>query len=215
MVDSGFSFNNETKEFSTECDRKLYINAKPIHGFMYPAFDNRGANVSSVMYYCKKSSEPDVSIIDNFLECNFVYSADQEKETFIYLIQQAFGEKANYTLMYALNDKLCEMASVYNRDTRLHKMYQEDFKAALYDIGASEDEVTAFSSLYQTYVGDNGLILNNLIESQIKLKTSEYTISFSKSVGDLVSTTVIDGARAIKLRTGDSTVEVNGAGAYI
>lgn len=210
-VDSGFSFNNSTGEFSTEGDPKLYIQPKPTDGFIFPAFDNREANINSVMYYCKKSAEADARIVEDVLECTFRYSADQEKEYFNYIIQNAFGEKANYGLMYAINEQLCDIAEEHKGDTRLYTLDRQELGDILSMLGASEEELQAFDTIYQSSYGENIFTVNNLIENNIKLKTSEYTITFSKSVGASVSTSIIDGARAIKLKTEDSKIEVNEA----
>ena len=209
-VDSGFSYNNQTGEFSTECDPKLYIQQKPTDGFLYPAFDDRSPNVNSVMYYCKKSANPDISIISDVLDCPFVYSADQEKETFQYIITNAFGDKANYAFMYALNEEFCNLAEEHSRDTRLYEMQMGDFVSVLENIGVTDEEHKGFQTLYQQYVGENRLHLNNLVENVIRIKTSEFTIGFKQCNGRLLSTTVIDGARAIKLKTDDSQMELNG-----
>lgn len=214
-VDSGFSYNNQTGEFSTENDPKLYIQSKPTDGFMYPAFDNRSTNVNSVMYYCKKSADANVSIISDVLECSFVYSADQEKELFQYVIQHTFGEKANYMYMYLINNALWDIVDEHSQDTRLYDMAIGDFYDVLNTVDITEDEMKAFTYLYQQYIGENRLKASNLVENTIKLKTSEYTISFSKAVGDRVSTVVSEGARAIKLSTDDAEVEFNGTTVHV
>lgn len=214
-VDSGFSYNNQTGEFSTESDPKLYIQSKPTDGFLYPAFDDRSPNVNSVMYYCKKSSEAKTSIISDVLECPFVYTADQEKEMFQYIIQHTFGEKANYMYMYLINNALWDVVEQHKTDTRLYDMAIGDFYDILNTVDISADELKVFDYLYQQYIGDNRLKVDNLVENTIKLKTSEYTISFSKSVGDKVSTMVHDGARAIKLSTEDAEFEVNGTTVHV
>jgi hypothetical protein len=209
-VDSGFSYNYATGEFSTESDNKLYIQPKPTDGFMYPAFDNRSADVNSVMYYCKKSADADISIISDVLECNFIRTADQEKEIFQYVIHTALGDSANYAFMYVLNERLCELADSHSHDTRLYCISMDELTDILTYIGVSDDLVSTFKVLYQKYVGEYHLTLNNLIEAKMKLKTSEYTISFSKSMGDKVSTVVTEGVRTIKLKTDDQQMEVNG-----
>ena len=214
-VDSGFSYNNQTGEFSTESDPKLYIQSKPTDGFIYPAFDNRSPNIHSVMYYCKKSADADVAIVNDVLECPFVYTADQEKELFQYVIQHTYGEKANYMYMYLINNALWDIVEEHSQDTRLYDMAIGDFYHVLNVVDTTDDERKVFDTLYQQYIGDNRLKVDNLVENTIKLKTSEYTISFSKSVGDRVSTIIKDGARAIKLTTDDAEVDVNGTTVHV
>ena len=209
-VDSGFSYNNQTGEFSTECDPKLYIQQKPTDGFLFPAFDDRSPNYGSVMYYCRKSSEADVAVVDNILECNFIRTADQDKEIFNHLLQSTFGEKANYIFMYQLNNLLCNIAEDHKSETNPYIISIGELYDVLNQLGAESKEIDVFGVLYQQFVGEHGFNLANLIESQIKLKTSEYTISFSKSVGDLVSTVVTDGAKSIKLMTSDDKIDING-----
>ena len=145
------------------------------------------------------------------LECDFIRTAEQEKETFQYVIHNALKEKATYEFMYALNEKLCAIAENYYRDTRLYCISLDELSDVISYIGIDDATVEVFRTLYQQFVGEHDLTLNNLIENKLKLTTSEYTISFSKSMGDKVSTVVTDGARTIKLKTDDSIMAVNGA----
>lgn len=209
-VDAGFSFNYQTGEYSTECDARLYMQPKPTQGFMYPAFDNRSANISSVMYYCKKAEDADVSFIEYVLGGCCSMFAEAEKQWFQYIIQEIFKEKANYTFMYTLNELLCEAAGQYEDDTYLHKADLNEFLDILEPMFDNDEEKNKFKSLYTMCVGESKLTLSNLIDTKFTIKAAEYTISFSKNAGNKVSTIISDGARSIQLKVEEPKIEMNG-----
>lgn len=64
----------------------------PDLGFVYPAFSNRGSDVSAVMYYVKtgKSSHPE--LIEQVLGCVPQRTAAEDKQAFRSVVLDAFGE---------------------------------------------------------------------------------------------------------------------------
>lgn len=208
-VDSGFSYNNQTGDFSTESDSRLYISPKPTDGFIYPTFDNRSPNANSVMYYCKTPKNINTSIIEDALGCSFDMSPVLETQNFNYLIAQTFGESTNYGLIYELNDALINYYDDFRNETEPIKVGADDIADIMRDLGVSDDELDKFKALYKGICGDCKLNIVNIINSKIKLQTSEYTISFKSWDGNRVAATVVDGSRAIKLPTDDTMMVVN------
>lgn len=209
IVDSGFSYDNATGEFSTESDPKLYISHEPTDGFIYPTFDNRSPNVSSVMYYCKNPKNMNDSIVEYTLGCKFTMSPITETDTFNYLISQTFSEDLNYTDIYTINDLLIDYYDDLKADTLPVKVGVKELSAILYNAGATEEDRDKFCALYKMVCDGAEFDITNLISSRIKLKTSEYTVSLKSGNGDKVSTLVSDSAKSIKLSTEDALLEVN------
>ena len=208
-VDSGFSYNNSTGDFSTESDSRLYISPKPTDGFIYPTFDNRSPNVSSVMYYSRKAKDFNSIIVEDTLGCNFQMSPICETQNFNYLISQTFGEELNYSTLYNINEALIDYEADFSSDTRAVTVSANELINILRNISVSEDDLNKFSALYKGLCGDCELHMANIISNKIKLQTSEYTVNVKLTNADKISTTIVDGSRAIKLSTGDSLMTVN------
>ena len=210
FIDSGFAFDFSTNQLSTSTDNHLYVKPTPTDGFMFPAFNDRSADVNSVMYYLSKPDSLNLSFIENVLGCKPQLSSVTETELFKQTLKNAFGEDLDFSLLYILNDMFSDMYDTFKDDTK-PVMIDADAIAELLASTKCDPEIIArFKTIYGITF-DSDLHLLNLIDNKIKLQTSEYSVSFSPAVGiEKIRTAIEDGRRAIKLSTDDAQVDVNG-----
>jgi len=69
-----------------------WIVGMPDIGFVYPAFSNRGADLSAVLYYVRTGRESHTEFIEQVLGCVAQHTAAEERSLFHNLVQEAFGE---------------------------------------------------------------------------------------------------------------------------
>ena len=209
IVDSGFSYNYATMEFSTESDPKLYINSKPTDGFMFPAFDNRASDVSSVMYYSKSPKTFNDSIILDVLQAKFELSPTAQTEIFQKLLQDTFGERLDYQLLYHINSYIQEYVENFAGDTKPTMLGVGELTSIIRDL-FEDGEEEKFETLYKAYCDKVEFDSVDLISKKMKLQTSEYSLSFNCINGSKVTAKVVDSMRAIQLTTEDNLLDVNG-----
>lgn len=65
----------------------------PDLGFTYPAFRDRGSDVSAVMYYVKTGKDSHPEFIQNVLGCEPKRTASEQKNAFASIVKNAFGEQ--------------------------------------------------------------------------------------------------------------------------
>lgn len=206
-IDAGFSFNNATNEFSTETDKKLYIAPNPVDGFMFPSYSDRTADVNSVMYYCKNPKNPNLRFIEDFLGCSFTLTAESESAYFKQILENTYQGDLTYSVLYLVNDLLTDWFDTFKDDSKPPMVGKSDISLAL---RLSGERLESFNKAWDFILnGVSELHLENLIESKIKIQTSDYTISF-KPEFNLLSTNASEGAKNIKLGTTDSCYDVNG-----
>ena len=68
----------------------------PDKGFLFPAFNDRGTDLHSVLYYTKKSEDLQPEMIEQLLGAATPMSADTQKETFQTIIEDTLGEEGDY-----------------------------------------------------------------------------------------------------------------------
>lgn len=209
IVDSGFSYNYATMEFSTESDPKLYINSKPTDGFMFPAFDNRTSDLSSVMYYSKSPKTFNDSIILDVLQAKFELSPMSQTDVFQKLLQDTFGERLDYQLLYLINSYIQEYVENFAGDTKPTMLGVGELTSIIRDL-FEDGEEEKFETLYKAYCDKIEFDSVNLISKKMKLQTSEYSLSFNCINGSKVTAKVVDSMRAIQLTTEDNLLDVNG-----
>ena len=84
----GLSYKEE--EHRIGVSDRFWLVGPPEIGFTYPAFANRGADSSAVMYYVKKNSHPE--FIEEVLVCDGCRTAGEEKKAFQSVITDAFED---------------------------------------------------------------------------------------------------------------------------
>ena len=61
--------------------RNMMLNM-PMHGFLFPTFDDRSENLHSLLYYTKKSDALNTSFIENMFGTKYMLAADEQKTAF-------------------------------------------------------------------------------------------------------------------------------------
>lgn len=180
-VDTGFSFNFSSDEFSTSGDHKLYISKKPSDGFMFPAFSERTADVNSVMYYTDNSKEPNISIIEDVLGCMFSMTAEQEKSTFQAVISESAAEYLNYQSIKTLDESI--EGYVYdNRESTEPVTVDSNYICDLLrDIGVPEEKMEDVKTAYDIHCDYRGLHASNLVNRVMRIKDAGITINIKDS----------------------------------
>lgn len=69
-----------------------WVVGMPDVGFVYPAFSNRSADLSAVLYYVRTGRESHTELIEQVLGCVAQHTAAEERSLFHNLVQEAFGE---------------------------------------------------------------------------------------------------------------------------
>ena len=182
----------------------------PTDGFLFPTFTGRGPDVNHVMYYAKKAKEPNTSIIEEVLGCKFILSADEEKETFRAVLDQAVGEELNLNVIATVNEKIQEYAKSYANDPEPPVVSDIMVRDILLDSGVSQEKAEAAQQLYRETVEDNYLMASNLTENKTTLSSSGVTVSISGDATDKITTRLIDGRKFLMISLDDPEVTVNG-----
>ena len=167
------------------------IVAAPELGFLFPAFDDRAANIYNALFYSRKADEIHQEVIDSVFHTTAPMSAAEQKEAFQNALSEALGDACNMELVQSIHDRL--------RDN-----------------GVEEEQILAFRDSCVTQFGD-GATLNpaNLIDSsRFEVKTADATISVDPEHSYLVEARIIDGRKYL-LIPADEDIEVNGFGVRV
>ncbi len=86
----GLSYREEENRIGVSA--RSWIVGTPEIGFTYPAFANRGADSSIVMYYVKTGKDSHREVIEEVLQCEAQRTAGEEKSAFREVIEDAFED---------------------------------------------------------------------------------------------------------------------------
>ena len=206
---AGLTYNVEHDQIEDRI--RDWIVDKPDKGFLFPAFNDRSADIHSALYYTKKSADLQQELIDEVLGAEIPKSADEQKESFKYLLQDVMNEKLNYENVRLLHDKLNELVEEHVEDAEPFEVDKNDVRKILQECVGDGEELTAYDQYYNKYVGEKGkLLATNIAEMKtFNLRTPNVNIKVDSDRADLVETKVIDGRPCVVIAV-DGIIEVNG-----
>ena len=186
--------------------------APPELGFLFPAFDNRSANLYNALYYTRQTDLIHQEFIDALFRTEPPMSADEQKETFHTALAESLDGACSMEVVRAVHQQLRDKLLQHKeeRDPEAPSISPKEVDAILHNCGVEEEKVQAFHKSCAAQFGE-GVPLNpaNLINSgRFEIKTENATILIDPDYSYLVETRSING-RTYLLLPADG-MEVNG-----
>ena len=185
----------------------------PELGFLFPAFDDRAANIYNALFYSRKSDELHQEFIDAVFHTEPPMSAAEQRETFQSALSDALEDTYSVEVARSIHERLTDQIAQHKESKSPEPLTitASNITAILQDCGISQDKVGAFQEKYGEQFGQ-GAVLSpaNLIDTvKFEIKTSQAAVSVSPDQSYLVETRVIDGKKYL-LIPAEERVEVNG-----
>ena len=210
------SYCAEEKEFHN--NKAGWIVAAPALGFMFPAFDNRAANIYNALYYTKSVEENHAELIDAIFHTDIPMPAAEQKATFQAVLSNTLENDCSFEVVQTVHEELSGMID-------LHKESKEDqplvisknqVKSVLQSCGVSDARIETFAEKYDEEFGEDAEVRpRNIIDNKkFEIRTPDVVISVNPERSDLVETRIINGSKYI-LICADEGVEVNGVNIHI
>ena len=183
-------------------------------GFLFPAFDDRAANLYNALFYTRKAGEIHQEFIDAIFHVEPPMSAAEQREAFQAALSDALDEAYQVEIAQTVYERLNERIQAHkeNKDPEAPVITPGEIGGILRECGVAEEQVAAFQEQCAQQFG-SGAALNpaNLIDAgHFEVKTADATISVPPERSYLVETRVIDGRRYL-LVPAEEAVEINGA----
>lgn len=184
----------------------------PELGFLFPAFDDRCANLYSALYYSKNTAENHPEFVDSIFRTRPPMPAAVQQETFRTLLAESLGDQCNYDVVQGVTDRLREMVDNHKalKDPEPLVVSKRVLSEVLRDCEVEEEKISAFAEQYEEDFGEQAVSPKNLIDQkETQLRTPNVLIKVEAEYAHLVETRLIDGKKYILIRAEDG-VEVNG-----
>lgn len=196
----GLSYFSEKEQFK---QRILdWVVAAPADAFLFPAFNNRSADIHSCLYYSKKPDEEQNDFMSALFGCeNKNQTFDSKK-----LKDALSNESLSFDQVVRVNEAIYEAIenNKLQTDEEL-KLSESDLKDKLSFI-IEEDQVNRITS----NLSENSVYANTLVnEKKVVLKDSKVTINIKPEDMDKIEVKEIDGQKYIVI-SADNNIEING-----
>ena len=185
----------------------------PELGFLFPAFDDRAANIYNALFYSRKPDELHQEFIDAVFHTEPPMSAAEQRESFREALSQALEEACSVEVARTVHERLAERIVRHkeSRDPEPLAVTAKDIGEILRDCGVPQERVDTFKEHCDDRFGaDAALSPVNLIDNKkFELRTAQAMVSVDPACSYLVETRVIDGRKYILIPV-EEDVEVNG-----
>lgn len=206
---TGLSYNAAENTFQNRL--RDWVVGMPDTAFLFPSFNDRGADIHSTLYYSKNAAELKDDFIDKVLGCSIPLPADCQKEAFQALVEEVLGDNCSVEAIKNIHEELTEIVQEHKDDPDPVVLDKNTVETIFVKSGLDDDSMEAFDQCYDDTVGpDTELMLDNIYSSRsFEVKTQVVTVKVNPDRTDLVETKLIDGRRCLVIDL-QGSAEVNG-----
>lgn len=189
------------------------IMAPPEMGFLFPAFDDRAANIYNALFYTKSPADLHQDFIDGVFHTETPMSAGEQKEAFESALTASLADDCRLEVVQAIHEQLREKIEDHKerKDPEPLSITAGEVEEILRQQGVGEEQTAAFREACAERFGENAAMNpENLIDSRrFQVRAGEVMLSVDPASSYLVETRVIDGVKYLLIPAGND-VEVNG-----
>lgn len=193
------------------------IVAQPEVGFLFPAFDDRAANLYNALFYTRDDSQRHQELIDGIFHTDAPMSAAEQKETFQDILSDALDEDCSYDVLQSVHEQLRERLAEHKerKDPEPLDMSPQELGTILRSSGVPSQRVESFQrKCGEQFGADAALRPDNLIDSKrFRIETPQLKISVDPDSSYLIEAKIIKGRKYL-LIPADDGVQVNGVEIY-
>ncbi len=190
-----------------------WVVGMPESGFLFPAFEERTANIYQALYYTKNSGDPHEMFMQSIFGVEPLMPAVQQKETFQAILEETLADECSIGVMQTVHDTVCSLIEERKSDKNAQplSLSKTDVKTMLESCGVSEEKQAAFEEKYDQSFGAYSELpaVNVVTPRQFQVETASVSIKVDPAHSDLVQTRIIDGKCYIMVLA-DDNVKVNG-----
>ncbi|MBQ8526176.1 MAG: DUF4317 domain-containing protein [Clostridia bacterium] len=189
------------------------IVSAPMLGFMFPAFQDRCANIYNALFYTKNPSLMHEEFINTVFCTEAPMSAPEQKEIFSDTLADTLENECSFDVVQAVHEKIRERITVH-KESKIPEPIDfdaHDVSAILTSGGVSPEAAEAFEEKCTERFGDDTCLNpENIINSKkFEIETPQIKITVDPDYSCTVETRVINGRKYI-LIPADDGVSVNG-----
>lgn len=183
----------------------------PDVGFLFPAFNDRSADIHSTLYYSKNGNDLHDSFIEQMLGCPLPLPAGIQKESFQAIIEETLGDGCDYETVRTIHENLSEMVEEHKDAPEPLVLDKYQVKSLLAQSGVEDEKLEDFDRHFDEAAGEKAEIYaSNIVNSRaFEVKTADVVVKVSPDRTDLIETREIDGRQCLVIAI-DGGVEVNG-----
>src|SRR5699024_1640845 len=178
-----------------------HIVGQPELGFLFPAFDDRAANIYNALFYTRKPDQIHQELIDGIFHVEPPMSAAEQRETFETVLSESLGDACTLQLAQNLHEWVRDKVEEHKeaREEEPLTVTADDLGAVLLDSQVPEAQVQAFSARFAESFGASAAVnpanLVNTGKFELEVGDGAAKVSLDPEQGGLLETTEMGGRK--------------------
>ena len=190
-----------------------WVAGNPELGFLFPAFDDRAANLYGALRYNRSKDDSREEFVDAVFHTRPPMAVGIQKDTFREVLIDALEEECSPKVVQTVHTQLRELAAAHKEahDPEPLRISGPAVSQILEGTGVSEEKTAAFRVRFDEAFGSGSEMppQNLLNSSQLEYKTPDVVIKVNPDREDLIQVREIGGVRYLMINADDG-IEING-----
>lgn len=212
LSDSGLCINLDDPSVETRI--RDWVVKPPMHGFLFPAFNDRQTDIHGVLFYTKKDTDLQEGFTKGVLGCKEIISGSIQKDFFkdvlTNTLQNTNGCQVMQNIQGAVRKKTNEM------DEEEATLTKRECMDLLIEAGMAESSIEVVSAVYDQTFGEKGSVLADSITETAKTTIEIGTIKvvIPDKGKEQVTFLEVNGRKCIAIYP-DGPIKLNGVETHI
>lgn len=190
-----------------------WVAGTPELGFLFPAFDDRAANLYGALFYNRSKDNSYEGFVDAVFHTRPPMAIGVQKNAFREVLVDALEEECRVDVVQNIHTRLREMALIHKeaKDPEPLRVSCRGIGELLENAGVSEPRAASFRVKYEAAFGvDSEMPPQNLLDAaQLEYKTPDVVVKVDPDRRDLIQFREIGGVRYLLIQV-DEGIELNG-----
>ena len=209
LAKSALCYNEEHN--SIEERIRVWVVDAPVHGFLFPAFNDRASDIHGLLYYSKNPETLQQEFIEDMFGCMQPLTSKSQKSAFGAIIEETLGDDCNFEAVKTIHENLHDIIEE-NKESPVPVTFEKnDVKRLLEVSGASDEALVDFDTHFEDSADEKAVFAAaNVVNARsFEVKTPDVVVKVNPAKTNLVETREIDGRKYLMIEISDN-VEVNG-----
>jgi hypothetical protein len=204
-------FDYIEKEFKSYNVVDPIINLQsPLSGFLFPAFNDNAADVNHILYCAGKVNQPDVTFIEDVLNCEEIITAQENKDSFELILKEVMGDEVDSTVISNVYEEIDRVVqeNEENEESESPMLDYRDVERILTVSGVENVDTAKVEHAFKSVVDDekHEFKASSLVPKTIKISTKVVDVTINPVDLKNVKYITYEGKRCLLLEVDEEVV---------
>lgn len=203
----GLSYHEEKQSIGHRI--RDWVVGAPMHGFLFPAFHDRGTDIHALLYFSKKLEEIQKDFVESMLGLSPPLPANEQKEIIQEEICRAFEGSCPYETITGIHEEILEKIEENEAEEEPGPLLlgKKDMLDILERSGAPQEAIQNYE---RSEAADIEVMASNILDKKkMEVRTAGINIKVDTAYMQRIRTMEVEGRKCIVIEI-DEGVNLNG-----